>query len=157
MLSDALNFDNSLEMLSELLKVGTPNRCLWQDDIRQELNLLVTILGQSILFVHQTGRVHWPSILQIQPLAICIQHLTMSHIQVFLSKAQYTPSIYLSYTPGTIFRPSFSPQITISLNFAVYLSRSILFLHFLLCFKYRKNIYVGLFRLISLFSQPLDH
>ncbi len=49
MLSDALNFDIAFEMLSDLLKVGASNRYLWQDDIGQELNLLATILGQSML------------------------------------------------------------------------------------------------------------
>ncbi len=47
MLSDALHFDNVLGMLPDLLTVGTPNRCLWQDDIGQEPNLIATILEQS--------------------------------------------------------------------------------------------------------------
>lgn len=47
-LSDVLHFRNLTEMLSALLQVGTPRYVLWQEDIGEELDLLATILGQSI-------------------------------------------------------------------------------------------------------------
>ncbi len=49
LLSNALHFRTMLEMLSALFKVGTPNHCLWQGDLGEELNLLATILEQSIV------------------------------------------------------------------------------------------------------------
>ncbi len=48
-LSDALHFRNLPEMLSALLRVGTPGSCLWQGDLGEELDLLATILRQSII------------------------------------------------------------------------------------------------------------
>ncbi len=48
-LSDALHFRSLPEMLSAILRVGTPGNCLWQGDLGEELDLLATILGQSIL------------------------------------------------------------------------------------------------------------
>ncbi len=47
--SDALHFRNIIEMLSALLRVGTPGSCLWQSDLGEELDLLATILSQSII------------------------------------------------------------------------------------------------------------
>ncbi len=48
-LSDALHFRNLPAMLSALLRVGTPGNCLCQGEIGEELYLLATTLGQSIL------------------------------------------------------------------------------------------------------------
>ncbi len=48
-LSDALHFRNLPEMLSALLRVGTPSSCLCQGDPGEELDPLATILRQSII------------------------------------------------------------------------------------------------------------
>ncbi len=55
-LCDALHFRNLPEVLSALLRVGTPGNCLLQGDLVEELDLLASILGQSIiLFSHNAA------------------------------------------------------------------------------------------------------
>ncbi len=47
--SNARHLKNMLELLSALFEVSTPNHCLWQGDLGEELNLLATVLEQSIV------------------------------------------------------------------------------------------------------------
>ena len=102
-LSRILNYGSVLEILSKMLSISAPGKCLWAGDLGEELTLLATILNATILVFQRWTEGSSPSCCidsrEFGKLQVCEIHRNIRDTQALSQKGHHcvVPIFYQDY------------------------------------------------------------